>query len=324
VFRPGKVDQLMSMSLYRSQVDRLMKEIADLERKAADGRGRATKERRDALRKSSSLRSTTSATTLQSRMREIQRHEERAVQHERRAADYGKQIAAKQRSLTSAQTSFERASAEQRRKDEQAARRRREDDLRHIRRLEDARPAATGMTQPWLGRSLPAGVHRLPASDSASTHLSREQAVRQFEWDVCLSFASEQRDYVKMIAAGLKKRDLDVFYDDDETVALWGKDLAEQLDYVYRKASRYCVIFVSEEYAAKTWTRHERRSALARALEEEGEYVLPERFDDTELPGLRPTLKYVDLRAYAPETVVEFIVQKVRGTQAAGLARLSG
>jgi hypothetical protein len=47
-------------------------------------------------------------------------------------------------------------------------------------------------------------------------------------------------------------------------------------------------MFVSEAYASKAWTRHERRSALARALIEEGEYVLPARFDDTELLGLPP------------------------------------
>jgi hypothetical protein len=304
--------------MYRNQVDRLMKEIADIERKAADERGRATKERGDALRKSSSLRSNISTSTLQSRMRDIQRHEEKAVQHERRAADYAKQIAAKQRSLTSAETSLERAAAEQRRKDEQAAQRRRDDDLRHIKKLEDARRAATRAIQPWSGRSVTPGIQSLPALDRDVASVVRERVVRQFEWDVCLSFAGEQRDYVKMIAAGLKKQGLRVFYDEDETVALWGKDLTEHLDHVYREASRYCVIFVSEAFAAKPWTRHERRSALARAIEEEGEYVLPARFDDTELPGLQPTLKYVDLRAYAPETVVEFIAEKVRSTQTPG------
>jgi len=44
-------------------------------------------------------------------------------------------------------------------------------------------------------------------------------------------------------------------------------------------------MFISKEYAEKPWTKHERRSDLSRALEED-EYVLPARFDDTELPGL--------------------------------------
>jgi len=72
-------------------------------------------------------------------------------------------------------------------------------------------------------------------------------------------------------------------------------------------------MFISEAYAAKPWTRHERRSALARALEEEEEYILPARFDDTELPGLRPTIAYLDLRTIAPETLVEFVAEKLTG-----------
>jgi hypothetical protein len=66
---------------------------------------------------------------------------------------------------------------------------------------------------------------------------------------------------------------------------LWGKDLYEHLDWIYQKAARYCVLFASEAYANKVWTTHERRSAQARALQSNQEYVLPVRFDDTEIPG---------------------------------------
>jgi hypothetical protein len=67
---------------------------------------------------------------------------------------------------------------------------------------------------------------------------------------------------------------------------LWGKDLYEHLDYIYGRAARYCVLFISNDYAKKVWTTHERRSAQARALEEHEEYILPARFDDTEVPAL--------------------------------------
>lgn len=114
-----------------------------------------------------------------------------------------------------------------------------------------------------------------------------------------------------MVARGLQAAGVRYFYDQDEAVELWGKDLAEHFDYIYRLASRYCVMFISADYALKEWTRHERRSALARALTQEGEYVLPARFDDTALPGLRPTTAYLDLVEVAPATLVEFIVEKV-------------
>jgi len=60
-----------------------------------------------------------------------------------------------------------------------------------------------------------------------------------------LSFAGEQRGYVELVPQGLKQAELDVFYDQDEEIAarLWGRDLTEYLDYVYRKGSRVCVMF---------------------------------------------------------------------------------
>jgi len=97
---------------------------------------------------------------------------------------------------------------------------------------------------------------------------------------------------------------LEVFHDHDNDIAamLRGRDLGEILDYVYREGSRFCLMFISADYAQKAWTQPERRSALARAIQED-EYVLPARFDDTELPGLRPTTAYVDLREIAPATL---------------------
>ena len=131
-------------------------------------------------------------------------------------------------------------------------------------------------------------------------------------YDVSLSFAGEQRDYVESVAAGLRERGVRVFYDKFEPAELWGKDLVEHLLWVYRDAARYCVLFVSKEYAAKAWPTHERRSALERALADGvNEYLLPARFDDTEVPGLRNTIGYVDLTEIEPDELVELIRKKL-------------
>ena len=130
------------------------------------------------------------------------------------------------------------------------------------------------------------------------------------KYDVALSFAGEDREYVEQVAAALKDR-LRVFYDKYETVELWGKDLGERLDYVYREASRYCVLFASVNYEHKVWTNHERRSAQVRAIESNEDYVLPVRLDDTEIPGLRPTVAYIDAREITPEHLANLILAKV-------------
>ena len=59
------------------------------------------------------------------------------------------------------------------------------------------------------------------------------------------------------------------------------------------------------------WTRHERRAALARAVRERREYVLPARFDDTSLPGLPPDMVMVDLRTKNPHQFAVMIASKL-------------
>ena len=132
-----------------------------------------------------------------------------------------------------------------------------------------------------------------------------------FTYDVALSFAGEQRTYVQKVAAALRRRGIRPFYDDYEKAVLWGKDLYEHLDWVYQKAARYCVLFASEDYANKVWTTHERRSAQARALQSNQEYVLPVRFDDTEIPGLRSTVVYFDARSLPPGKLAELVSEKL-------------
>jgi hypothetical protein len=132
-----------------------------------------------------------------------------------------------------------------------------------------------------------------------------------FKYDVCLSFAGEDRDYVEAVAEGLRERGIRVFYDRHAKAEMWGKDLYEHLDYVYGKAARYCVLFASDAYARKVWTSHERKSAQERAIGENREYILPARFDDTKVPGLRGTVGYVDLRETEPAELVELIREKL-------------
>lgn len=137
----------------------------------------------------------------------------------------------------------------------------------------------------------------------------------EFQYDVCLSFAGEQRAYVERVAKALRSRGVRVFFDDYEAAHLWGKDLYAHLDEVYGHLGRYCVLFASAEYARKVWTNHERRSAQARALKAKREYILPARFDRTPIPGLPDTVHYIDLRKIRPARLVELILEKVGATQ---------
>jgi hypothetical protein len=139
------------------------------------------------------------------------------------------------------------------------------------------------------------------------------------EYDVALSYASEDRDYVEKVAAALKERHITVFdyRDEEQAVATWGMDLYQCLSDIYSKLARYTVALISEHYVKKAWTTHEMRSAQASASFAQRPYILPTRFDNTEMPGLSPALVYASLNETSPVQLAEKITKGVESTRMA-------
>lgn len=123
----------------------------------------------------------------------------------------------------------------------------------------------------------------------------------------------EDRSFVEEIVAPLKAAGLKVFYDSDYLAETWGENLVEYFDAVHRKRSRFAMLFVSRHYADKMWPRVERRSALARAMEQRSAYVLPVRLDDAEIDGLLPTVGLVDARRLGIDKIVAAALRKFSG-----------
>jgi len=70
-------------------------------------------------------------------------------------------------------------------------------------------------------------------------------------------------------------------------------------------------MFISKHYANKLWTNHERESAQARAFKKHGTYILPVRIDDTEIPGIKETIGYIDLRQSTIAQLTELTLEKL-------------
>ncbi|MEY2508577.1 MAG: hypothetical protein QOH01_2906 [Verrucomicrobiota bacterium] len=137
----------------------------------------------------------------------------------------------------------------------------------------------------------------------------------EHDYDVAFSFAGEDRQIVERIATRLKQQNVSVFYDRDKQADMWGKNLQEYLTDIYLKRARFCIMFISQAYAEKMWTRQERRSAMARAMQQKQEYILPIRLDQTELEGLLPSVHYINLADSSEDEIVSFILEKLdRGT----------
>lgn len=152
-------------------------------------------------------------------------------------------------------------------------------------------------------------------TDDIESNRKQEQLIERFEnpnkYDVALSFAGEDRKYAEEIAKLLAEKGIRTFYDQFEQAHLWGKDLYEHLQSVYRDNARYCVIILSRFYAQKLWTRHELKQAQTRAFLENKEYILPLRLDDTIIPGINETVSYIDMRNTSIMEIVKLLVTKL-------------
>ena len=69
-------------------------------------------------------------------------------------------------------------------------------------------------------------------------------------------------------------------------------------------------MFISREYVEKMWPTHERKTAVARHVKDLGGYILPVRFDDTDVPGLDPGIVYQDARKHSARNIAALFLKK--------------
>lgn len=111
-----------------------------------------------------------------------------------------------------------------------------------------------------------------------------------YEYQVAISYAGPDVAIARQVSEALRERGLRVFFAPDEQADIVGRNLIDYLSDVYLNKARYCLIFVSQHYAARKWTdRVERPAAQARSLEQTARYIIPVRLDEAKIPGLLNT-----------------------------------
>lgn len=131
-------------------------------------------------------------------------------------------------------------------------------------------------------------------------------------YDVALSFADQERTYVKKVAEYLLDNEINVFYDEFEEINLWGQHLKDHFYEIYRNKSRYVIPFISQAYKKSEWTTHELKSALEGAINYR-EYILPVRFDNTEIDDLQKNpIGCIYIKNESPENLGKLIIKKIK------------
>lgn len=131
------------------------------------------------------------------------------------------------------------------------------------------------------------------------------------KYEVALSFAGEEREFVKEVARHLKQIGITYFYDAEHEAEIWGQSLAEFLQATYEEDAGYVVMFVSSAYLEKTWTNLERRSAISGAVARNARTILPFKFETLDVPGLPGDVAYLSAKDHTPATLAARIAEKL-------------
>lgn len=95
------------------------------------------------------------------------------------------------------------------------------------------------------------------------------------KYDFAMSFAGEVRTVVERVKNALRENEVEVFYDLDEQHRIISMDVEDYLAPIYRTEARYVVVFLSEDYPKKIWTKFESDHFKARFGDNS---VIPVRF----------------------------------------------
>ena len=239
----------MSSEQYQRTVNSLDKEIAHLEKKkAAKDREVANLQGKiNTLKKS--INSHTSASTLNSKMRQIAIHESDQAKKSQDSADLGKKIAEKRK---------KRAEAYLRLQKEQQNEQKKQDKVNQ--QIQASYEARIKELQQQLLQ---------PVVTTTTTPIAADE-----EYDVFVSHAYEDKEsFVDEFVEALRNQELKVWYDMDKLK--WGDSMREKIDRGLAK-SRYGVVILSPNYIAehKYWTKAE-LNGLFQVETVNGKTILP-------------------------------------------------
>lgn len=111
---------------------------------------------------------------------------------------------------------------------------------------------------------------------------------------VFLSYSSNDRSIVERVASILKKRDVDVWF--DEWKLRVGDSLISEIEKGIQRAD-FIVLFISSHSLSSKWVREEYEASKVRAIESEGRVrILPAILDGSEVPGFLASRVYADFR----------------------------
>ncbi len=119
--------------------------------------------------------------------------------------------------------------------------------------------------------------------------------MKKYKYDVALSYASEDVDFVNAVYEILCSENIDVFFAPKFQHNFLGEGMNRLLYEVYKKESLFVAAFVSESYINKEKPMYEAEIAIERREEENRSCILPIYLEkNIKLPGLDKDIAYIE------------------------------
>jgi hypothetical protein len=137
--------------------------------------------------------------------------------------------------------------------------------------------------------------------------------ITKHHFDVALSFAGENREYVKDVADHLSNiiGSHSCFYDANYLAQLARQSLDNLLQDIYRNRSKLVVVFLCGNYEEKEWCGIEFRAIKEIIMEKQHEKIMFVKIGDGKVQGVFKTDGYVDGMDFTPNEVAKFIKERI-------------
>ncbi|OOG73091.1 TIR domain-containing protein [Algoriphagus sp. A40] len=131
---------------------------------------------------------------------------------------------------------------------------------------------------------------------------------RNYEFEVAISFAGENRELARKFTEKLEIFDVSVFFDELYESNLLGKALTKQFTRIFNDESKFVLCLLDAHHHDKIWPTFERETFRVRVQEEA---IIPAYLDETKFLGIPEDLYGFDLKHEFSENDIDNAVIKL-------------
>jgi hypothetical protein len=139
---------------------------------------------------------------------------------------------------------------------------------------------------------------------------------KNYQWDVALSFAGQDRDMARCFRDELELKGMRVYFHEDDQSRLLARYLDKELEIVYGGRSKYFLALTSKSYRLGKWPMFELKIAIEEASIRNEPYIIECRIDAIKIEQLPEQMSYIDLipgsrNKKSISEAVDIIVKKI-------------